>query len=77
MEFNQFGYCLLFSGSIVSNSLQPQQAPLSMEFSRQEYWSGLPFVSPKDLPDSGIKFTALAGRFFTTEPREKPLISFL
>ena len=31
------------------------QAPLSMEFSRQEYWSGLPFSSPGDLPDPGIK----------------------
>ena len=31
------------------------QAPLSMEFSRQEYWSGLPFTSPGDLPDPGIK----------------------
>ena len=31
------------------------QAPPSMEFSRQEYWSGLPFPSPGDLPDSGIK----------------------
>ena len=31
------------------------QAPLSMEFSRQEYWSGLPFPSPGDLPDPGIK----------------------
>ena len=31
------------------------QAPLSMEFSRQEYWSGLPFPSPGDLPNSGIK----------------------
>ena len=31
------------------------QAPLSMEFSRQEYWSGLPFPSLKDLPDPGIK----------------------
>ena len=31
------------------------QAPLSMEFSRQEYWSGLPFPSPRDLPDPGIK----------------------
>ena len=46
------------------------QAPLSMEFSRQEYWSGLPFPSPGDLPDSGIKLTSptLADRFFTTEP---------
>ena len=31
------------------------QAPPSMEFSRQEYWSGLPFPSPRDLPDPGIK----------------------
>ena len=32
-----------------------RQAPLSLEFSRQEYWSGLPFSSPRDLPDPGIK----------------------
>ena len=31
------------------------QAPPSMEFSRQEYWSGLPFLSPEDLPDTGIE----------------------
>ena len=31
------------------------QAPLSMEFSRQEYWSGLPFPSPEDLPNSGTE----------------------
>ena len=47
------------------------QAPLSMGFSRQEHWSGLPFPSPGDLPDSGIKPEspappALAGKFFTT-----------
>ena len=47
------------------------QAPLSMEFSRQEYWSGMPWLLPGDLPDPGIKptsltFPALAGRFFTT-----------
>ena len=43
-------------------------------FSRQEYWSGLPFPSPGDLPDPGIKprSSALAGRFFTTEPPGKP-----
>ena len=33
-----------------------RQAPLSMEFSRQEYWSGLPFPSPRDLPDPGVRF---------------------
>ena len=47
------------------------QAPLSMGFSRQEYWSGLPYPSPGDLPDPGIEpqslgFPALAGGFFTT-----------
>ena len=42
------------------------QAPLSMEFSRQGYWSGLPFPPPGDLPVPGIK-PALAGRFFTTD----------
>ena len=47
---------------------------LPYEFSRQEYWSGLPFHAPGDLPDPGIKprFPALAGGFFTTEPPGKP-----
>ena len=36
------------------------QAPPSMGFSRQEYWSGLPFPSPGNLPDPGIEFTSLA-----------------
>ena len=53
------------------------QAPLSMEFSRQEYWIGLPFPSPGDLPDPGIEPTSpvspvLAGEFFTTELSGKP-----
>ena len=48
-----------------------RQAPLSMGFSRQEYWSRSPFPSPGDLPDPGIEagalmFPALASRFFTT-----------
>ena len=47
------------------------QAPLFMGFSRQEYWSGVPFPFPRDIPDSGIKCAslmslALAGVFFTT-----------
>ena len=55
------------------------QAPLSMEFSRQEYWSRWPFSSPGDLPDSGIKPTslvssALAGGFLTSESPGKSLI---
>ena len=47
--------------SVVSDSLRPHgltiayQVPLSMGFTRQEYWSGLPFPSPGDLPDPGIK----------------------
>ena len=50
------------------------QAPLSMEFPRQEYWSGLPFLPPGDLPDPGIKLVSLelAGGFFTTEPPGSP-----
>ena len=69
------------SCSVVSNSATPwtvaHQAPLSMEFSRQEYWSELPFPIPGDLPNLGINpaslvSPALAGRFFTTEPPGKP-----
>ena len=50
------------------------QAPLSMGFSRQEYWSELTFPSSGDLPDPGIepRSLALAGGFFTTEPPGKP-----
>ena len=50
------------------------QLPLSMGFSRQEYWSGLPFPSPGNLPDPGIEPTspAFARRFFTTEQLRKP-----
>ena len=53
------------------------QASLSMEFSRQEYWSGLPFPPPRDLFNPGDEPTssassALAGRFFTAEPPGKP-----
>jgi len=46
-----------------------------MGFQRQEYSSGLPFPSPGDLPDPGIKSLspALAGGFFTTQPPKKPL----
>ena len=56
------------------------QAPLSMEYSRQEYWNGLPFPTPGDPPNPGIEpesteAPVLAGRFFTTEPPRKPLSS--
>ena len=49
------------------------QAPLSTGFPRQEYWSGLPFPSPGDLPDSGIKPTspALQANSLPAEPPGK------
>ena len=54
------------------------QVCLSVGLFRQEYWSGLPFPPPEDLPDPGIESVtsaslALTGRFFTTEPPWKPL----
>ena len=51
-----------------------RQAPLSMGFSRQAYWSGLPFPTPADLPDPGIEpvSPALAGGFFTADPPGEP-----
>ena len=64
----------------MSDSLQPpktvaHQAPLFMGFPRQEYWSELPFPSPGDLPDPGIKpmCAALSGGLFNTEPQGRPL----
>ena len=62
------------SDSFVTLWTVAHQAPLSMGFLRQEYWSGLPFPSPRDLPDPGIELTspALAGGFFTPEPPGKP-----
>ena len=51
------------------------QAPLSMEFSRQEFWGGSPFLSPGDRPDPGInpRSPVLAGGFFTRVPPRKAL----
>ena len=50
------------------------QAPMSMGFSRQESWSGLPFPSPGDLPDPGIEpgFPALEADALTSEPPGNP-----
>ena len=52
------------------------QAPLSMGFPRQEYWSGLPFPSPGDLPDPGIEpgSPALQADSLPSEPQEKPIL---
>ena len=55
------------------------QAPLSIEFSRQEHLGGLPFPTPGDLPNPGIELmslapSALTGRFFTIMPTVKSLL---
>ena len=53
------------------------QAPPSMGFSRQEYWSGLPFPSPGDLPDAGIEpgSPAFQADALTSKPPGKPMSS--
>ena len=75
-------YMVLLRFNRVLLSLTPQtvacQSPLSMGFSRPEYWSRLPFPSPKDLSDPGIEPTsltslALTGGFFTTSATQVPL----
>ena len=69
---------LLFSCSVLSDSFATpwtvtHQAPLSIEFSSQEYWSGLPFPLPRDLPDPGLEFQSPAfqadSTFWTTMER--------
>ena len=71
----RYGMCMLSLFSRVRLFAIPwtvaHQAPLSMGFSRQEYWSGLPFPSPGALQDPGIEpmslmLPTLAGGFFTT-----------
>ena len=59
---------------LVTSWTVAHQAPLSMGFSSQEYWSGLPFPSPEDLPHPGIELEspALSDGFFTAEPPGKP-----
>ena len=64
------------SNSIVTPWTVACQATLSMHFSSQEYWIGLPFPTPVDFPDPRIElasfsFPALAGRFFATSPPGK------
>ena len=65
---------LVMPDSFATPCTVAHQAPLSMEFLRQEYWSGFPFPTPGNFPVSGIEPTspALACRFFTTEPPRKP-----
>ena len=65
--------CAQLLGLLVTPWTVACQAPLTMGFPRQEYWSGLPFPSSGDLLDPGIEpmspaSPTLAGRFFTTAP---------
>ena len=63
------------SGLFATPWIVAYQAPPSMGFSRQEYWSGLPFPSPGDLPDPGIepRSPTLQADTLTSEPPGKPL----
>ena len=66
--------CSVVSDYFVIPWTVARQAPLSLGFPRQEYWSGLPFPPSGDLPDPGIEPASpeLAGGIFTTEPPGKP-----
>ena len=70
---------LIMSSFFVTLCTAVLRAPLSMGFSRQKYWSGLPFPPPGDLPDPGIKpmapvTTVLASGIFATVPPGKPIV---
>ena len=64
LVLSRFSYVQLF----VTPWTVARQAPLSVGFSREEHWSGLPFPSPGDLPDAGIELASpvLPGGLFTT-----------
>ena len=68
------GVCVVLSAVLfVTPWTGAHQTPLSMEFSRQENWSGLPCLPPEDLLDPGIEHAAPALQaFFTVEPVGKP-----
>ena len=71
--------CYLVSQSCPTLCDLMDWSPLSMEFSGQEHWSGSPFPSSRGLPNPGIQHesSALADRFFTTEPPGKPISSLV
>ena len=75
---SNYGYLLTQSHLTLGNSVHcTHQSPLSMEFSRQKYWSVLPFSPPGNRPNPGLNLhlmlsPALASRFFTTAPPGKP-----
>ena len=69
-RFSKYRVCCMLSRSVVSDFVTPwtaaHQAPLSMGFSRQEYWSGLPCPPPGHLPTQGLnQVPRIAGGFFT------------
>ena len=79
MEVMHTSSCVcMLNHSVASDSAASwtvtSQAPLSMEFPRQEYWSGLPFPSPGDLPDPGIEPSSLVlqADSLLSEPPGKP-----
>ena len=81
-----FGACMLSCSSQVRLFVTlwtiACQAPLSMRFSRQEYWSGLPCPPPEDLPNpvtepGASHIFCIAGGLFTAEPLGKPMPSVL
>ena len=78
MRANRFSHVRLFATLWTVGS----QVPLSMGFSRQEYWSGLSCPPPGDLPEQGIEpvsltSPALAGGFFTTNTTWEPSYFFI
>ena len=64
-------------GLLVTPWTAAHQAPPSMEFSRQEYWSGLPFTSPRSLPDTRIEpgSPSLRVKALSTEPPGNPTLA--
>ena len=72
--------CARLCPTLCDSLIVALQAPLSVGFSMQEYWSGLPFPPPGNLPHPGIEplspvAAALAAGFFTIEPYGTPLYS--
>ena len=82
-ETEAHGYVKCSVASVVSNSATPwigvRQAPLSMGFPRQEYWSGLLFPSPGDLPNLGIepRSPSLRADALSSEPPGNPWGEFV
>ena len=73
--------CSAMSDSVIPWTVA-HQVPLSKRFCRREYWSRLPFPTQGDLPDPGIESeclasAALAGRFFTTAPPQRPMVVYI